>query len=60
MFIIIICALRVVDPSDVLDRSSRNPLTLHDALLEYFGRSEGPLGRNKNRGTDNLTFTQSL
>ena len=36
----------VVGPSDVLGRSSRNPLTLHDALLEYLGRSEGPLGRN--------------
>ncbi len=50
----------VVGPSDVLDPSSWNPLTLHDAQLEYLGRSEGPLARNKNRGTDDLSYTQSM
>ena len=59
-FIIIICALRVVGPSDILDPSSWNPLTLHDAQLEYLGRSEGPLARNKSRGTDDLSYTQSM
>ena len=59
-FIIFICALRVVGPSDVLDPSSWNPLTLHDAQLEYLGRSEGPLARNKNQGTDDLSYTQSM
>jgi hypothetical protein len=47
--------IMIVGPHSVHLISSQNPLTLHDALLEYLGRSEGPLGRNKNRGTDNLT-----
>jgi hypothetical protein len=46
----------VVGPSDVLDPSSWSSLTLHDAQLEYLGRSEGPLARNKNRGTDDLSY----
>ena len=46
--------------SDVLNHSCRNPLTLHDALLEYLVRSVGTLGQNKSRGTDNLTYTQVI